>query len=63
MKGLACTDILNRPVRTTANNSVALEAASEMAALRLDGPQTAPSSAMKGLTKSAHGRVADQDDG
>ena len=63
MKGLACTDILHRPVRTTARTPLAHEAVYEIAALRLDGPQTAPSSEMRELIKSAHGRVADQGDG
>jgi hypothetical protein len=58
MCGLACNDILNRPVRTTAHNPMAFEAVSEIAAFRLDGPQNAPSSPNRGLTKSAHGRMA-----
>ena len=62
-RGLICTDILDRPVRTTARNPLALEAGYEIAALRLDGPQTAPSSPNRGLNKSAHGRMADRDDG
>jgi hypothetical protein len=47
----------------TANNPVALETGSEIAAFRLDGPQTAPTSPNRGLTKNAHGRVADQGGG
>ena len=35
MCGLACNDILNRPVRTTAHNPMAFEAVSEIAAFRL----------------------------
>ena len=61
MEGVADTEIPNRPVRMTASSPLALEAASEIAAFRLDGPQNAPSPAKRELIKSAHGRVADRD--
>lgn len=61
MEGMAGTEIPNRPVRTTASSPLALEAASEIAAFRLDGPQNAPSPAKRELIESAHGRMAERD--
>ena len=58
--GLSRTNILNRPVRTTARTTLVLRDRFRDGSARLDGPQTAPSSPNRGLTKSAHGRVADQ---